>query len=140
MSPLLYDWYVNELVSALSSHFGAMNIFAYADDIAILCLGVEDTRRALRIVDEWAKRNGASLNKKKCGILPISKRETRDKWIEIQGVPIVKEYKYLGIPLDQAFTLKHLLPLLKKKINRFGFKIKSILHNVLGTPAKFNLW
>lgn len=83
VSPLLYDWYVNELVATLSTKFGTKNTLAYADDIAIICLGVEDVRRALNIVDEWASSNGASLNKKKCGILPIAKRDTPDRWLEI---------------------------------------------------------
>jgi hypothetical protein len=55
-------------------------------------------------------------------------------------VPVVNEYKYLGVPLDQAFTLKHLYPLLKKKISRFSFRIRAILHSILGTNAKYNLW
>jgi hypothetical protein len=53
VSPLLYDWYVNELVSTLSKKFKAKNVFAYADDIAILCLLPEDVRRALDIVEQW---------------------------------------------------------------------------------------
>jgi hypothetical protein len=52
----------------------------------------------------------------------------------------VKEYKYLGIPLDQALTLKHLVPLIKKKTTNFIRRINFFLQNILGTNAKFNLW
>ena len=37
VSPLLYDWYVNDLVSSLSGRSGLEHTFAYADDVALLC-------------------------------------------------------------------------------------------------------
>lgn len=52
-SPLLYDWYVNDLVSRLLERFGAENTFAYADDIALLCHGDSDIRAGLSIIENW---------------------------------------------------------------------------------------
>ena len=34
VSPLLYDWYINDLISLLARRFGAEHTFAYADDVA----------------------------------------------------------------------------------------------------------
>ena len=48
VSPLLYDWYVNDLISDLSKQLGQDRTFAYADDIAVLCLGLSDIRSTLR--------------------------------------------------------------------------------------------
>ena len=114
ISPILYCWYVNDLVEALSKRFGAGHTFAYADDIAVLCLGYSEVREAIHITETWASANKAQMNKKKCGLLRITKRETSIGKKEIEGVPFVKEYKYLGVPLDQAFTLKHLVQLVKE--------------------------
>ena len=52
VSPLLYDWYVNDLVSHLSKTLGVEHTFAYADDIALLCLGYSDVRAALSAIED----------------------------------------------------------------------------------------
>ena len=39
ISPILYDCYINDLVRILSREFGQDSTYAYADDIAVLCLG-----------------------------------------------------------------------------------------------------
>ncbi len=63
----------------------------------------------------------ALLNNNQFGILSISRREiaasTKKK---IEGVPIVLEYTYLGVPLDSALTLKHLLTLANGKVKKFS--------------------
>ena len=140
MSPLLYGWYVNDLVSLLSTVFGTENIFAYADDIAILCLGFSDLSRALNAIQDWCNKNGALLNRKKCGILPIRKREESSQLKEYEGIPFVRAYKYLGVPLDSALTLKDLRVLVQDKIKRFTQRIGLVLRQVVGTAAKLNLW
>jgi hypothetical protein len=140
LSPLLYDWYVNDLVLSLSERFGTEYTFAYADDVAVLCLGYSDIRTALSITEDWCTRNGALINKKKCGILPIRRREIVSTKKDIGGVPIVLEYKYLGVPLDSALTLKHVLTLVKGKVKKFSQRIGFILNGVIGTTTKLNLW
>lgn len=140
ISPLLYDWYVNDLVSELSGLFGRAYTFAYADDIAVLCLGYSEVRTALAKTEEWAKRNGALINKKKCGILRISRRETPIGIRSLMGVALVHDYKYLGVPLDQSFSLKYLVLLLRKRVKAFCARIHVIMHSVVGLKVKFDLW
>ena len=140
VSPLLFDLYVNDLIEGLSTEFGQQNVFAYADDVAVLCLGYSDVRSALSLVERWSSANSMELNKKKCGILSVCKKSTPLRRKEIAGVPFVAEYKYLGVPLDQALTLKHLLAHVKKKTKRFSLRIRTILHTVVGAKAKLNLW
>jgi hypothetical protein len=140
ISPILYCWYVNDLVEALSKRFGAGHTFAYADDIAVLCLGYSEVREAIHITETWASANKAQMNKKKCGLLRITKRETSIGKKEIEGVPFVKEYKYLGVPLDQAFTLKHLVQLVKRRLKSFNSRINLLPRSVIGTRVKLNLW
>jgi len=140
ISPILYNLYVNDLIAKLSRNFGNEHIFAYADDIAVLYLGYSEIREALMITESWAAANGAKVNKKKCGILRITKKETPIGLKDLEGVPFIHEYKYLGVPLDQSVTLKHLVPLIKKKIKAFTTRINLIPHSVVGLKAKLNLW
>jgi hypothetical protein len=116
VSPILYDWYVNDLIENLSKKFGVEKTFAYADDIALLCLGYSDIRTAVSMIEEWSQRNGAILNKKKCGILPIRRKECLTSRRSLEGIPLVQTYKYLGVPLNSALTLKYLVPYLENKI------------------------
>jgi len=137
VSPLLYNWYVNELILDLSGKMGVDFTFAYADDIAIICLGHSEIRKAISTIERWGSRNGAILNKKKCGILPIRKREaTHSTKKEFEGI---NQYKYLGIPLDPALTLKNLIPLMKTKIKKFTQRIGFLYHTIVGTKTKLSL-
>ncbi len=140
VSPLLYDWYVNDLVATLSQKFGAEYTFAYADDIALICLGYSEIRTAVSIIEDWSTRNGALLNKKKCGILSIRRKEVVASRKELQGIPFVQTYKYLGVPLDSALTLKYLALYLEEKLKKFTRRIGLMLHSVVGTRTRYNLW
>jgi len=53
---------------------------------------------------------------------------------------LVLEYEYLGVPLDSALTLKHLLTLVKGKVKKFSQRIGLALNSVTGTTTKLNLW
>jgi len=139
ISPLLYDWYVNDLISGLSKQLGQDRAFAYADDIAVLCLGFSDIRSTLQRIDRWAGSNGAQVNRKKCGILKITKRETPNRRETLEGVPFVLVYKYLGVPLDESLSLKHLVSHIRKKVRAFCSRIHLILHTVVGLKVKLNL-
>jgi len=140
VSPLLYDWYVNDLVLDLSRQFGMDYTFAYADDIALLCLGYSEVRQAISMIEGWGVRNGALLNRRKCGVLPLRLREATLPKKDLEGIPFVRQYKYLGIPLDSALTLKHLVPLIKSKVRKFTARIGLILRDVVGTKTKLDLW
>ena len=96
ISPLLYDWYINDLVSALSNLLGTENVFAYADDVALICQGRSGVQGALRMIEDWCASNGALLNRKKCGIMHVRKREVALNGEELNGIPFVLEYRYLG--------------------------------------------
>jgi len=140
LSPLFFDWHINDLVVCLKQKFGIEYVFAYADDIAIICLGYNDLREAVSCLESWCRTNGASLNNKKCGILRVTNRESRDMLKELKGIPFVKQYKYLGVPLDQSLTLKTLVSMMKIRVKKFNTRIGYIMHNVVSLKARLNLW
>jgi hypothetical protein len=127
-------------VRTLSRGIGQDSTYAYADDIAVLCLGNSEVRKALAITETWAASNGAQVNKKKCGLVRVTKRETPIGIKELEGIPLLHEYKYLGLPLDQSFTLKFLVEMVKKKTKAFMSRVGFIPHSIVGLTAKLNLW
>ncbi len=102
--------------------------------------GNSEVRKALAITETWAASNGAQINKKKCGLLRVTKRETPIGIRELEGIPLLHEYKYLGLPLDQSFTLKFLVEMVKRRTKAFVSRIGIIPHSIIGLSAKLNLW
>ena len=47
ISPILYNLYIDDLIRALADRFGEDHVYAYADDVAILCLGYTEVRESL---------------------------------------------------------------------------------------------
>ena len=60
----------------------------------------------MEIIFKWCITNKMELNKKKSGILQIV-RNINNQWrqTQINGIPIVNEYKYLGIWFDNKMKL-----------------------------------
>src|SRR5688572_15561259 len=99
----------------------------------------DQIKRCIDIIEQWSEQNGMTLNKQKSGIVVFAPRMARDvplmvlekrkdekdkdhiiaDWIpackDIQGVPIVSNYKYLGTLLDTKVTMKAQQKLIKRK-------------------------
>lgn len=99
-------------------------MYAYADDIALLCKNVRQTKNAIKLIDKWGKSNGMHLNKKKCGILFYNThRRNLDMWEKewkfIENIPIIDRYEYLGITLDKKLSCEDHLEKIGAKIEKF---------------------
>ena len=60
----------------------------------------------MNILEKWSNLNGIKLNKNKIGIIIIKGIE---EVTEIKGYPVITEYKYLGIMIDNKLRItKHI--------------------------------
>ena len=105
-------------------------IFTYADDL--------DRRNSLsnifNILEKWSKLNDIKVNKNKSGIMLINRKEED---VEIEWYPVITEYKYLGIMIDNKLKItKHIGNIDKKLkeyfirnfiLNKRYFSVKSIM-------------
>jgi hypothetical protein len=142
LSPILFNIYINDLIEMINQN---TNIgYGYADDIIIICEDRTETIKIINKIEIWSKENTMDLNKNKCGILNIRKTKDKNARKEIKNIPIVKEYKYLGIIFDEKLNLdRHLEELntklttraktLKKQTWRYGIETKIIIWNSLIT-------
>uniref|UniRef100_A0A1B6LSC1 Reverse transcriptase domain-containing protein n=1 Tax=Graphocephala atropunctata TaxID=36148 RepID=A0A1B6LSC1_9HEMI len=112
LSPSLWNLVVDDLLVTLN----AQGLYAqgYADDIVIVirgkymdtCLGL--MKRAMSIVEQWCITEGLSVNPTKTVMVPF----TNQRNAEIETAPklfggdilVAKEFKYLGVRLDQKLT------------------------------------
>ena len=67
ISPTLFTVFVNDLLNSLDSK--GYQVFAYADDIAIVGTGDKQLQKAWQIIWEWQYDNQMTINKKKSGIM-----------------------------------------------------------------------
>ena len=103
ISPLLFDIYINDLIIKLNEN--SYEVLAYADDLAIIVEGRSSLNNIFDILDKWSIENGIKINKLKSGIMLIKGTEN-DEYI--RDYPVIKEYKYLGILINNKLGInKH---------------------------------
>ena len=62
----------NDLLIRLEER--GFQVYAYADDLAIIGKDRERAEEAIRIVEEWTEENDMKINKKKSGFIFYRKR------------------------------------------------------------------
>ena len=123
ISPMLFDLYINDLINELDKN--SFEVLAYADDLCVLCDGRNQLYNVIKIIDKWSKLNGIKVNKNKSGIM-ILKNDIKEK-DNIDGYPIIKEYKYLGILINDKMNIQNHIGNIDKKLDEY-FKKNFILN------------
>ena len=133
ISPMLFDLYINDLIDELDKN--ACDVLAYADDLCVLCEGRSQLINAIHIIDKWSKLNGINVNKLKSGIMIVNNYKIDEN--NIEGYPIIKEYKYLGILINDKMNIQNHIGNIDKKLdeyfernyvlNKRYFSVKSIM-------------
>ena len=133
ISPMLFDLYINDLINELDNN--SFDVLAYADDLCVLCDGKNQLMNVLKIIDKWTELNDIKVNKSKSGIMILKNNiEENDN---IDGYPIINEYKYLGIIINDKMNIQKHIGNIDKKLdeyfqrnyilNKKYFSVKSIL-------------
>ena len=60
---MLFNLYINDLIKELNQN--SYEILAYADDLCILCEGINQLLNVLNKIEKWSILNGININKKK---------------------------------------------------------------------------
>lgn len=165
LSPALFDIYIEDLAEEISlkTELSFEDILFYADDILILCQSPTQIKKCIEIIEKWSELNGMELNKKKSAILPLSSRMAKDipfmklekcidsvtqkvthqEWTpalnEINGIPVVNKYKYLGTYLDSKLTMRTQVESIKKKSNFLFVKLYPYLKNATADGRR-DIW
>lgn len=109
---LLWNAVYNSVLELENLPQGVQTI-AYADDFAILVTAKEEqvlenrTNKALRLVDDWMKRNYLTLAPQKSeAILLIGRKKCGDLRIKLEDhqIQLSNEVKYLGVTFDRGLT------------------------------------
>jgi len=93
---------------------------AYADELCVLCKDKNELIWVIKRIDLWSKENGINVNRKKSGIFVLKGEEQNDN---IEGYPILNEYKYLGILIDKKLNIQNHAGFINKKLSKYFRKI-----------------
>ena len=58
---------LNDLIKELNQN--SYEILAYADDLCILCEGINQLLNVFKKIERWSELNGIKVNKKRSGIM-----------------------------------------------------------------------
>ncbi|OLY79420.1 RNA-directed DNA polymerase from mobile element jockey [Smittium mucronatum] len=105
LSPLLFNFYINDLACALSaaSCNGIPSALFYADDIQLLPISRSHAKNLLKIFSDWLDSNNMILNIKKSAFIGPSPWNLH---FNGQLLPKPSSYNYLGMPYtDKGFDV-----------------------------------
>ena len=119
ISPFLFNIYAEDLYYTLEKEADVnfKDLMGYADDLLVICTSLSQLRKAIKSIQRWSITNNLLLNSKKSGIIEfIPRSRTYPSSLKtgslFEGIPIVDEYKYLGLIIDKKLTcqpqLKHI--------------------------------
>ena len=115
ISPTLFSLYINELAKEINSlksgvKLGALelSILLYADDMVLVSENEQDLQKMLETMHDWCSKWRLKVNTTKTNIVHFRpKRAQETKFVFKLGETILekaKEYKYLGVILDEHLT------------------------------------
>ena len=108
LSPLLFNFYINDLIDKLkildlgvNINSEKLNILLYADDIVVLAENERDMQSLLDIISEWCNDNKIHINRDKSKVVrfripstPLSKHIFK---CDNNEVNYVSSYQFLGL-------------------------------------------
>ena len=164
MSPALFDVFINDLVTNQSqgdwSDFPVFNMIPgagrvsgllFADDVALLAPCVDSFKTILAGAERWANVNEMTFGVAKCGVMATSARNNAQHSgakrllaglapkLGGQEVPIVSEYRYLGIPFNDKLDLMHIARSRSESVRKALFSLRVLLNNPT-VPLRHRIW
>jgi len=146
ISPFLFNIYTEDLYNILEKEadipYG--DLMGYADDLLIICTSPYQLRKCISLIKKWSVENNLSLNAKKSGIIEFLPRTKTFPSVFTPGslvedIPVVTEYKYLGLIVDQKLTSTKQLAFIEEKTNHQCAALWPIL-KAFSLTERINLW
>ncbi|RZK99174.1 MAG: hypothetical protein EOP36_20085, partial [Rubrivivax sp.] len=116
LSPILFNLFINDLVSCLAPltvrakprstpetiPHGAL---LFADDLVILANSTADLQRSLDGLTRWCNSNNMTVNSSKCGVMCWPPGDIEDMHVQAQVLPTCDTYVYLGVDVNNRARL-----------------------------------
>jgi hypothetical protein len=151
ISPLLFDLFINPLITRLRECKGVLFADAereglfirslfFADDVCLLAESQDDLRNMLVICQKWAEDFGMTFNAAKCEVMQLSGQAPEQQPVFMIGDKPIKwvvEFRYLGVPIFQG--RKRTVPVPTSKMWKCYHRVKRALDPKLSLPLREQL-
>ncbi|KAG1699340.1 putative protein in type-1 retrotransposable element R1DM [Nymphon striatum] len=142
LSPYLWLLVVDDL---LESHYPiSVKVVAYADDILVFAKGddlttlIVDVNVSLDTICNWALSQSLTFSYAKCASILFTRRlKYRTPQISLNGrpLPLVKNFKYLGLIIDDHLTWNKHIIMNTNRVIQFMFLFRRISRNTWGASG-----
>lgn len=130
LSPTLFALISSDLIEALGDTVA--KVCMYADDSCAIIEyktrneGIQKVKKASRIIDEWARAIGLSVNKSKSEYMSLTNEKMTIDEIEILGETVKNNntLTLVGVTIDKKFNFNEMTEKMIKKINSKVYKMK----------------
>ena len=130
LSPTLFALISSDLIEALDGFVS--KVCMYADDSCAIVEyktiqeGIWKVKEASKIIDNWAKAIGLSVNKSKSEYMSLTNEKMTIPEIEILGEKIKNNdtLTLVGVTIDKKFSFNQMTEKMIKKINAKVYKMK----------------
>jgi len=144
ISPALFNIYTEGLLKLIEQdgYANMEDILAYADDLLIICDDIPQLRRVIKIIKSWSKAHNLHLNVKKSGIMEFVSRHMKPLLSQndlIEDIPVVTNYKYLGMRINQKLTMSDQLSYINNRAEDLQRRLSPFLLNS-DLDTRKNLW
>jgi ribonuclease HI len=150
LSPTLWCLVVDPLIAALEKT--GVKVTAYADDLVISSNASKPLRdapfttmnKAMRVLENWCKENGLSVNPSKSNFIFFSKGKVKmpDRKIILFGgeVKRTNSIKYLGVMIDERLNWNLHFAYIGTKSNNSIWAARKMVAKHWGLSPKAMLW
>ena len=117
-------------------------ILVYADDLLVLCDNQEQLEKVIKLLKSEFQSVGLIMNNKKSAIIEFRNRHSKIQKLKVTSfgdIPVVNQYRYLGLIFDQKLSINAHLYHINKKISFQLHALTKILNNITAGYRK-NLW
>eukprot|EP00919_Chromeraceae_sp_WS-2016_P072155 GHVR01170696.1.p1 GENE.GHVR01170696.1~~GHVR01170696.1.p1 ORF type:complete len:134 (+),score=4.98 GHVR01170696.1:144-545(+) len=109
----------------------------YADDLLSIGKDESEIRKAMTIVEMWAKSKNMGINYQKSGVMVMYKNKPRKPPTELlQNFPYVNSYKYLGTLINNSMRIESHLADIQTRASHIE---RTLLPFRINSSPRFNL-
>ena len=101
------------------------DLLGFADDHLVISITKGMLRKAIKMVQEWCREANIKLNPDKSGVMEVTPKgvsPSLELGSKFEGIPVVQEYKYLGITLDDKMNGRRHIEKLFGYVDEYGKK------------------
>lgn len=122
LTSTLFNIYINDFFDEINGIYVdgisyKVHGLHFADDTVIFTQSIDEIQPTIKKIEKWCKQNAMEINVQKSGLMMFNDNTNKNLSFNLfnSSLPIVNEYVYLGIKINENLNLKKCYRIMKKK-------------------------